>query len=760
MAAPPEPSIESERGASASIESERGASTSIESERGAPTSIESERGAPTSIESERGASTSIESERAQRPAPVSVSIGLKLWLTVTVVIAVASGILFVELGARERRHLVEAKVKASEMVADLLAASLAAPVDFEDQDAIQAELGHAKANPEVIWAGAYADGQGKLLASAGALAAPGSLPVGTVVGSDTVTVSRSIRSRSEKEKELGRSVLVLTLAPENAAFEEARAGILRICLLLALGTSTVLFLFTRTQLVAPLRRLAAAARDLERGRDRVQVDIHSRDELGALAAGFNRMSSAVVDREARLADAKREVVELLDNMRQAIVVFSGDGKIVGARSRAAAEVFDGRANDGALIRDVLYPGVAGWQVERRAFDEWLELFAVAPEASREDLVALAPPEVVLASGAGPDRVLELEWRPLAGDAPRVMLLATDVTDKRMLEATRDRQAREVAALRRFVGGGHVVAAFLESTEGRVARVRELFAEGEPTAGALEEAFQLVHTLRGEAHAYELMDVVAAASELEELFAAARREGGAALPTTKLTEGLLRISAGIDAARERFTALAPGGKAALESVPVPRRALEELRRAAVGRTDALGRAAERLTSRPFGELVSTVADRVPAWAEGRGKRARVEVDGAEVLVPEVLAQALPSVLLHLLRNAVAHGIEAPDARVEAGKSEVGLIRVRCVAREGSAPAVSIEDDGAGIEGPVEQIYEAGYTTEGSPTDLAGRGVGMGAVRRELSRVGFALRIATRRDRGASFEIVPAEPVRTA
>ena len=75
-------------------------------------------------------------------------------------------------------------------------------------------------------------------------------------------------------------------------------------------------------------------------------------------------------------------------------------------------------------------------------------------------------------------------------------------------------------------------------------------------------------------------------------------------------------------------------------------------------------------------------------------------------------------------------------------------------------MSIEDDGAGIEGPVEQIYESGYTTEGSPTDLAGRGVGMGAVRRELSRVGFALRIATRRDRGASFEIVPAEPVRTA
>ncbi|HTJ85462.1 MAG TPA: HAMP domain-containing protein, partial [Polyangiaceae bacterium] len=232
---------------------------------------------------ERGGTVPQSEKEALGRAGIRIPLALKLWATVTLVIALASTLLFYELGAREHQRLVDAKVKASEMVADLLAASLAAPLDFEDQDGLKAELAHAKANPEVVWAGVFGKDGGEPLAADGdagsASPKPGS--AGTEVGAGTVVVTRSIVGRDKKP--LGTSVLVFTLAPENAAFEEARVSILKLCLLLALGTSTVLFLFTRTQIVSPLGRLASAARDLERGRPHEPVDISSRDELGALA---------------------------------------------------------------------------------------------------------------------------------------------------------------------------------------------------------------------------------------------------------------------------------------------------------------------------------------------------------------------------------------------------------------------------------------------------------------------------------------------
>jgi chemotaxis protein histidine kinase CheA len=171
----------------------------------------------------------------------------------------------------------------------------------------------------------------------------------------------------------------------------------------------------------------------------------------------------------------------------------------------------------------------------------------------------------------------------------------------------------------------------------------------------------------------------------------------------------------------------------------------------GRPGALGAIVERLASRPFGESTAAVIDLAHGWAEAEQKEVRVVVEHREKSIPAVLARVLPGVLAHLVRNAVAHGIELPAEREAAGKPRVGTIRIAA----GPDPvALVVEDDGRGVDEEVvraraepgrknvpavDLIFEPGFTTRTTVDALAGRGVGLDAVRRALAGVGYSVSV---------------------
>jgi chemosensory pili system protein ChpA (sensor histidine kinase/response regulator) len=130
--------------------------------------------------------------------------------------------------------------------------------------------------------------------------------------------------------------------------------------------------------------------------------------------------------------------------------------------------------------------------------------------------------------------------------------------------------------------------------------------------------------------------------------------------------------------------------------------------------------------------------------------------------------------HLLRNCVAHGVEAPEARAVAGKDATGHIVVH-VRQEGNDVSVEFQDDGAGLNiprirqkavengliAPDQQISDAdaanliflpGFSTAQQVTELAGRGIGMDVVRAEVNALGGRIETATQTGRGTSFKLV--------
>ncbi len=468
---------------------------------------------------------------------------------------------------------------------------------------------------------------------------------------------------------------------------------------------------------------------------------------------------------ASLADLSARLQAVLDAMREGIVVVDAEGRVRGETSRESARVLGDGARDGAELAALLYPDEAA-RVERRAFEDWLAAVFEAKASAWEELEPLAPERVLLRVGAGETRPIALEFRPMVvGDAvTRVVVRARDESDKHALErairAQQEAFARKLSAMQRLVaGGGQALVAFLRNAEDRLARATALLSSVERGARAatgdadLEEAVEHVHTLKAEADAFELDGLRDAAHALEGALCAAQGGRVSAAPLVEARALVDRVGEAVRETRELLVRASPVGAEVLAQTTVRSEDVARLHALLSAREDELGLLARRLAARPFGELVGLLPPAVAKWAARLGKRAHVVVEGQDVLVPPALARVLGGVLGHLARNAVAHGLELPDARADAGKPAHGELRLCCEASGGDVRIV-VEDDGAGVDAAQRaHIFDRGFTSRGAVDALAGRGVGLSAATVELAGAGYRLRLVPS-PVGARFAIEPA------
>jgi len=177
--------------------------------------------------------------------------------------------------------------------------------------------------------------------------------------------------------------------------------------------------------------------------------------------------------------------------------------------------------------------------------------------------------------------------------------------------------------------------------------------------------------------------------------------------------------------------------------------------------------------PFERHVPRFTRLVRQAATEAGKRAELAVEGASgELDRQVLEKMLPP-FEHMLRNAVIHGIEAPEARQAAGKPATGRITIR-LHREGAEMVIDLADDGAGLDVDairrkayeqgllkadakasnaeiMDLILKPGFSTAGKLTQSAGRGVGMDVVANEVKKLGGSLQISSVTGHGTNFTV---------
>lgn len=185
---------------------------------------------------------------------------------------------------------------------------------------------------------------------------------------------------------------------------------------------------------------------------------------------------------------------------------------------------------------------------------------------------------------------------------------------------------------------------------------------------------------------------------------------------------------------------------------------------------------RLRLVPVGEVLERAASRAGRIAARQlGREVEFEISGGDVGIEKSLADVIADPLLHLVRNAITHGIEDPADRKAAGKKPIGQVKVAASNHSGRIH-ITVTDDGRGIDTErivataaaqgisganlsldqcLRLIFRPGFSTSSELSDLSGRGIGLDIVDRAMDIAGGEIRVATDRGVGSTFVmIVPA------
>ncbi|NBD09987.1 hybrid sensor histidine kinase/response regulator [Corallococcus silvisoli] len=201
-----------------------------------------------------------------------------------------------------------------------------------------------------------------------------------------------------------------------------------------------------------------------------------------------------------------------------------------------------------------------------------------------------------------------------------------------------------------------------------------------------------------------------------------------------------------------------------------RVLAQDRRALFQSSTGLDDEVRRARMLPFEEGCTGLERAARDVAHGLGRRARMEVHGGGLELDRSLLQSLREPLLHLVRNAVAHGLEAPEERVRHGKSEEGRVVLSARLR-GSRVEVAVEDDGRGLdlealrerararglEAPEDDeeaarlVFMPGLSTAAKVTAVSGRGVGLDVVRAQVEALRGSVEVAFKAGQGTRFTL---------
>ena len=281
---------------------------------------------------------------------------------------------------------------------------------------------------------------------------------------------------------------------------------------------------------------------------------------------------------------------------------------------------------------------------------------------------------------------------------------------------------------------------------------------------------------------ERLDQLLASSTQLLITSGAQADHGAAL----IDVADLAATAGATARRLRRTADQGGGRSARTATDLASitEALDMIRIRAAGlaadvtrATGDVGRYAHELSLgvrdlrlRPFSDAASSLPRVVRDVGQATGKRVRLDVQGESVQADRGVIDEIQGALLHLVRNAIDHGIEAATDRRRHGKPEVGTVRVSA-SHIGDRISVTVADDGAGIDiaslrrllasrgeavpiddiGVARRLFSGGITTRTVAGMISGRAVGLDAARASMERVRGSLDVRWVPHEGTTFTL---------
>lgn len=200
------------------------------------------------------------------------------------------------------------------------------------------------------------------------------------------------------------------------------------------------------------------------------------------------------------------------------------------------------------------------------------------------------------------------------------------------------------------------------------------------------------------------------------------------------------------------------------------------------TSELWECAVETRMQPIGSVLSRLPRMVRDLSMQCGKQLRMDVEGNDTKLDRAILEAIKDPLMHLVRNAVDHGMEAPADRLAADKPAEGRLLLRTY-RAGASVHIEVADDGAGIDArrirehavaqgvisgaeaarldersALDLLFLPGLSTAAAVSHISGRGVGLDVVKTNVERIGGTVEVVTKQGAGTTFRIsIPSSPL---
>lgn len=485
---------------------------------------------------------------------------------------------------------------------------------------------------------------------------------------------------------------------------------------------------------AELEQKEDVIKDLEEAK--VQLENYSKN-----------LEEMVATRTRELSQLNQTLSALLDSLGQGFFIFNSDGKILDVSSKACLHTLECRPN-GKDVWDVFK--IPENKVD--GFKKWMQTIFMEM-LPFEDLSPLGPTNFAHTA----NRNISLEYHPLRsseGGIEGIVVVASDITS--LVEAQRQAEVEKEHAklIINMIKSKREISRFIQEAQSMVGSIAHETAKSAETLDA-ENLFRHLHTLKGGAALFSIKDVADACHKGESLLAQFKESPSeevylnlqtqcAAIPTSFEsflfeTKNILGTSI-LSAERQleiplgkwnHFAAQVaslPGGS------PVAQAFLEEYVMEPVSHF-----------LEPYSEVMLRLAEKIE-----KAVTPLTITNGSVRVLPEVY-NSLFATFVHAFRNAVDHGIETPQVRIENGKPAEGHVDVSTqLISEGNSSIlkICIQDDGAGIDPAkvraklqskgvdvghesdhqvIQHIFDSQFSTRDQVTEISGRGVGMDAIK---------------------------------
>lgn len=536
------------------------------------------------------------------------------------------------------------------------------------------------------------------------------------------------------------------------------------------------------RLTRPIRGLQIAANAIAKGEYQLQVDLQGTDEIALLVADFDSMRLRIKDYTERLhkmvEEKVREIRDILDNVGQGLFTLTYEGRINPDYASTTNDILD--------VQDVALSTVQElFRLDESGLENWREwLGLVHARQGRmpwSQLARLCPvQELHLPGPNGSPRYVQVRTQPMLdghGRPGKLMVLVQDVTESRRIEAIlrgeRERHEDHVKAILAIVNNAAVLPYFFRDVDAKYDRLLDscrAWREGRMPAEGRAGILRDLHTLKGTAASYGLGGLERGSRQVEvaaegALMEPAGPDAGGLHKLAVLLEQDLRSA--IEDVKALWRRLSGLGDDPMITVPERKvQSLKALAEEAMARNKAVpAEMFDRLMAscRSLDHVsLAVLGDRYRSMLSRLGSRLGKSIDfrfrsGLQDISPRAIA-VLDEPLVHLLRNAVDHGIEEKKDRVAAGKGDSGLIELALEPIPGGIE-VTVEDDGNGVDVPrvvgkaltigaarpdqiaamsdgekARLIFSPGLSTSGRKDDISGMGVGMDAVAAWIDALG--------------------------